>query len=96
MFDIYNSEVEMFILLVETLIKISSPGGSGDEPSYVDLKLNPERYTGYAGHSTKRIWGAIYHENCFRWASVAMVTFIIALFRQVKEVALPLAFLHAI
>lgn len=34
--------------------------------SYVDLSLNPERYTGYSGHSTKRIWNAIYNENCFK------------------------------
>ena len=36
------------------------------EMSWVDLTLNPERYTGYSGHSTERIWRAIYHENCFR------------------------------
>ena len=33
--------------------------------SYVDLLLNPERYTGYSGYSTNRIWSAIYTENCF-------------------------------
>lgn len=33
--------------------------------SYVDLSLNPERYTGYAGPSAERIWKAIYRENCF-------------------------------
>ncbi|XP_065919242.1 ERO1-like protein beta isoform X3 [Dysidea avara] len=33
--------------------------------SYVDLSLNPERYTGYAGPSADRIWKAIYRENCF-------------------------------
>ena len=33
--------------------------------SYVDLSLNPERYTGYAGSSAERIWKAIYRENCF-------------------------------
>lgn len=40
--------------------------GSPQDLSYVDLLLNPERYTGYSGHSTERIWRAIYHENCFR------------------------------
>ena len=44
----------------------SPSADSPQELSYVDLQLNPERYTGYAGHSTQRIWGAIYHENCFR------------------------------
>ncbi|XP_034944457.1 ero1-like protein [Chelonus insularis] len=33
---------------------------------YVDLLLNPERYTGYKGPSAHRIWRSIYMENCFR------------------------------
>ena len=32
---------------------------------YVDLTLNPERFTGYSGPSAARIWRAIYEENCF-------------------------------
>lgn len=32
---------------------------------YVDLLLNPERYTGYRGPSAHRIWSSIYLENCF-------------------------------
>lgn len=32
---------------------------------YVDLLLNPERYTGYRGDSAHRIWRTIYQENCF-------------------------------
>lgn len=32
---------------------------------YVDLSLNPERYTGYKGDSAHRIWRSIYLENCF-------------------------------
>lgn len=32
---------------------------------YVDLLLNPERYTGYRGKSAHRIWRSIYLENCF-------------------------------
>lgn len=32
---------------------------------YVDLSLNPERYTGYKGRSAHRIWRSIYLENCF-------------------------------
>ena len=36
------------------------------ECNYVDLTLNPERYTGYSGEASRRIWRAIYEENCFR------------------------------
>ena len=36
------------------------------ECQYVDLTLNPERYTGYSGPSAHRIWNAIYEENCFK------------------------------
>uniref|UniRef100_A0A2K6T2Z0 Endoplasmic reticulum oxidoreductase 1 beta n=1 Tax=Saimiri boliviensis boliviensis TaxID=39432 RepID=A0A2K6T2Z0_SAIBB len=32
---------------------------------YVDLLLNPERYTGYKGTSAWRVWNSIYEENCF-------------------------------
>ncbi|SCV70020.1 BQ2448_1414 [Microbotryum intermedium] len=32
---------------------------------YVDLLDNPERFTGYAGPSSSRVWKAIYEENCF-------------------------------
>ncbi|XP_049845314.1 ero1-like protein [Schistocerca gregaria] len=37
-----------------------------DDEEYVDLLLNPERYTGYKGQSAHRIWNSIYKENCFR------------------------------
>ena len=35
------------------------------EGDYVDLSLNPERFTGYVGASAHRVWRAIYEENCF-------------------------------
>ncbi|XP_055373350.1 ero1-like protein [Condylostylus longicornis] len=35
------------------------------EAEYVDLLLNPERYTGYKGKSAHKIWSSIYLENCF-------------------------------
>ncbi|KAL8280820.1 hypothetical protein RQP46_006824 [Phenoliferia psychrophenolica] len=35
------------------------------EGVYVDLIENPERFTGYAGDSSSRVWKAIYEENCF-------------------------------
>lgn len=36
-----------------------------DGAEYVDLLLNPERFTGYKGESAHRIWKNIYLENCF-------------------------------
>ncbi|XP_059484734.1 ero1-like protein isoform X2 [Neocloeon triangulifer] len=41
-------------------------GYLGSNAAYVDLSLNPERYTGYKGDSAHRIWHSIYRENCFR------------------------------
>ncbi|KAF8776233.1 hypothetical protein HU200_003728 [Digitaria exilis] len=35
-----------------------------NEMTYVNLQLNPERYTGYTGDSARRIWDSIYKENC--------------------------------
>lgn len=35
------------------------------EGEYVDLSLNPERFTGYSGPSASRVWRSIYEENCF-------------------------------
>lgn len=40
------------------------------EMTYVDLQLNPERYTGYTGPSARRIWDAIYLENCHNCMSI--------------------------
>ncbi|XP_015785740.1 ERO1-like protein beta [Tetranychus urticae] len=36
-----------------------------EEGQYIDLLLNPERFTGYKGESAHRIWRSIYEENCF-------------------------------
>jgi len=36
-----------------------------DNMVYLNLQRNPERYTGYGGFNSTRIWNAIYHENCF-------------------------------
>ncbi|OCH95146.1 endoplasmic oxidoreductin, partial [Obba rivulosa] len=35
------------------------------EGDYVDLSMNPERFTGYTGPSAHRVWSSIYQENCF-------------------------------
>uniref|UniRef100_A0A8C6TC56 Endoplasmic reticulum oxidoreductase beta n=1 Tax=Neogobius melanostomus TaxID=47308 RepID=A0A8C6TC56_9GOBI len=40
------------------------------DAEYVDLLLNPERFTGYKGPSAWRIWNSIYEENCFKPRSV--------------------------
>ena len=42
-------------------------GDSADEMMYVNLLLNPERFTGYSGYSALRIWKSIYQENCFMY-----------------------------
>ncbi|KAI4889221.1 hypothetical protein NFI96_022475 [Prochilodus magdalenae] len=36
------------------------------QAQYVDLLLNPERYTGYKGPEAWQIWNSIYEENCFK------------------------------
>ncbi|KAK4779237.1 hypothetical protein SAY86_006765 [Trapa natans] len=42
------------------------------ETTYVNLQLNPERYTGYSGPSARRIWDAVYSENCPKYPSEEM------------------------
>ena len=36
-----------------------------DAAVVVDLRLNPERYTGYSGQSADKVWRAIHEDNCF-------------------------------
>jgi len=36
------------------------------EMTYVNLLLNPERYTGYMGPSARRIWDTIYKKHCLK------------------------------
>ncbi|WOH00758.1 hypothetical protein DCAR_0520133 [Daucus carota subsp. sativus] len=40
-----------------------------DEMTYVNLQLNPERYTGYTGASARRIWDAIYLDSSPKYSS---------------------------
>nr|ABF98720.1 Endoplasmic oxidoreductin 1 precursor, putative, expressed [Oryza sativa Japonica Group] len=42
------------------------------EMTYVNLQLNPERYTGYTGDSARRIWDSVYKENCPKYPSEEM------------------------
>ena len=42
-----------------------------DQPhriSFVDLRKNPEQFTGYAGESAAMVWQAVYEENCFTFS----------------------------
>ncbi|XP_073280766.1 endoplasmic reticulum oxidoreductin-1-like [Primulina huaijiensis] len=55
-------------------IEVDNPWTHDDETdnremTYVNLLLNPERYTGYTGESARRIWNAIYSENCPKYTS---------------------------
>ncbi|KAH6764154.1 endoplasmic reticulum oxidoreductins 1 [Perilla frutescens var. hirtella] len=55
-------------------IEVDNPWTQDDETdnsemTYVNLQLNPERYTGYTGPSARRIWDAIYSENCPKYPS---------------------------
>ncbi|XP_042466476.1 endoplasmic reticulum oxidoreductin-1-like [Zingiber officinale] len=50
-------------------IEIDNPWTYDDETdnsamTFVNLQLNPERYTGYTGTSTQRIWTSVYKDNC--------------------------------
>ncbi|KAI1794119.1 endoplasmic oxidoreductin [Ganoderma leucocontextum] len=44
------------------------------EGDYIDLSLNPERFTGYAGPSAHRVWKAIYEENCFGMSELGLLS----------------------
>ncbi|SPQ93346.1 unnamed protein product (mitochondrion) [Plasmodiophora brassicae] len=34
--------------------------------TFIDLQRNPEGYTGYTGESARKVWAAMYGENCFQ------------------------------
>lgn len=58
-------------------VEVDNPWTNDDETdnsemTYVNLQLNPERYTGYTGPSARRIWDAVYSENCPKYASGEM------------------------
>uniref|UniRef100_A0A671QKR5 ERO1-like protein alpha n=1 Tax=Sinocyclocheilus anshuiensis TaxID=1608454 RepID=A0A671QKR5_9TELE len=57
----HDDESDRFCMLDD----VDSP-----ESQYVDLLLNPERFTGYKGPEAWRIWNSIYEENCFKPYSV--------------------------
>lgn len=56
------------------------------ESYYVDLLKNPERFTGYDGEASAKIWRAIYNENCFTTdARGATITEFYGLSRPFKD-----------
>ncbi|KAF9482120.1 endoplasmic oxidoreductin [Pholiota conissans] len=44
------------------------------EGEYFDLRLIPERYTGYSGKDAQRVWRSIYEENCFGLSELNLMT----------------------
>ncbi|KAF9568061.1 endoplasmic oxidoreductin [Agrocybe pediades] len=44
------------------------------EGEYFDLRLVPERYTGYSGKDAHRVWRSIYEENCFGLSELNLMT----------------------
>ncbi|KAJ3513317.1 hypothetical protein NLJ89_g3017 [Agrocybe chaxingu] len=44
------------------------------EGDYFDLRLVPERYTGYSGKDAQRVWRSIYEENCFGLSELNLMT----------------------
>ena len=50
----------------ERFCDVDGVGDNCPDCDFVDLTLNPERYTGYSGEAAHRIWRTIYEENCFR------------------------------
>ena len=52
---------------------------TNDEPcllvdgDYFDLRLVPERYTGYSGKDAHRVWRSIYEENCFGLSELSLM-----------------------
>lgn len=57
--DLPSDQLDLLIKLFECY--------DTDDPDtqYVDLLINPERFTGYSGETAHRVWRAIYEENCF-------------------------------
>jgi hypothetical protein len=54
---------------------------SGDI-TYVNLLLNPEKYTGYTGVSAQQIWEAVYNQNCFKGCVLTLSIQIIRVWGQ--------------
>lgn len=64
--ELSNVNRELASDQLDILIKLFECNDDDDPDSqYVDLLINPERYTGYSGESAHKVWRTIYEENCF-------------------------------
>jgi len=48
-----------------------SPSDGSTTAQVVDLRLNPEGYTGYTGPSAEKVWSAIHSTNCYQHTQAA-------------------------
>jgi len=55
-------------LLDGPLERIDNIEYQDSKDTVVDLRANPERYTGYSGPSAAKVWSAIHSSNCFQHA----------------------------
>lgn len=64
-----DSNVRERLLSIRDWRGFNNPWMPNDEEaveySYINLKENPERYTGYKGEGAAKIWQAIYSQSCF-------------------------------
>ncbi|KAF5834410.1 endoplasmic reticulum oxidoreductin 1 [Dunaliella salina] len=55
---------------------LNNPWVPGDDAGvdyiYVDLRRNPEKYTGYKGEDARRVWAAIYDQSALKEAAAAV------------------------
>lgn len=61
--------IQHFGHYIRLLTLFISSDDSDESSIYVDLLKNIEKYTGYKGESSQRVWGSIYRENCFKWVT---------------------------
>uniref|UniRef100_A0A7N6B5B6 ERO1-like protein alpha n=1 Tax=Anabas testudineus TaxID=64144 RepID=A0A7N6B5B6_ANATE len=71
----YDDEAERFCVVDDE----ASP-----DSQYVDLLLNPERFTGYKGPEAWQIWNSIYEENCFNFFLSTCLTTTLVVFAARK------------
>ena len=55
-----------------TTFLVNDVPDTSSDGQYIDLTINPERFTGYAGDSAHHVWRAIYEENCFGLSEASM------------------------
>lgn len=60
-----NQMVTTRLFFNEIIFNDSFLDESNTQAEYLDLVLNPERFTGYKAPHAHKIWNSIYRENCF-------------------------------